>query len=149
MSFALVAAGMVQLQLLGAVSPSFPFSWDTIPRYTFCVNSSTATQTTTGVFDDAAAAYIARQPIYINNPTLARPPGSISDEESRMPQQAAKLRALNPRQQQLFYYAIDLVGCAPCFRPTGGRGDAWGRRQDPCGGWKLPECCCDWIPGPS
>ena len=93
-----------------AASPhSVPFSWDTIPRYTFCVNSSSASTVTDGLFSDAAAQYISKQAIYLNNPTLARPPGTCIEAEARMPRQAARLRALNPKQAQWFYYAIDLV----------------------------------------
>ena len=55
---------------------SVPFSWATIPRYTFCVNSSSSVNITTGLFSDQAAAYIAKQAIYVNNPTLQRPPGA-------------------------------------------------------------------------
>ena len=79
-----------------------PFSWDTLPRYTFCVNSS-------GPLNDEALAYVAKQPIFLNNPVLTRPAGSIDRSEARMPVQAAALRALNPNQRQWFYYAIDLV----------------------------------------
>lgn len=79
-----------------------PFSWDTLPRYTFCVNSS-------GPLNDEALAYVAKQPIFLNNPVLTRPAGSIDRSEVRMPAQAAALRALNPDQRQWFYYAIDLV----------------------------------------
>ena len=79
-----------------------PFSWDTLPRYTFCVNSS-------GPLNDEALAYVAKQPIFLNNPVLTRPAGSIDRSEVRMPVQAAALRALNPDQRQWFYYAIDLV----------------------------------------
>ncbi|KAH8097596.1 voltage-gated potassium channel [Aureococcus anophagefferens] len=60
-----------------------PFSWDTLPRYTFCVNSS-------GPLNDEALAYVAKQPIFLNNPVLTRPAGSIDRSE-------------------WFYYAIDLV----------------------------------------
>lgn len=79
-----------------------PFSWDTVPRYTFCVNS-------TGLLNDDAASVISKQPIYLNNPVLTRLPGSVSNKESRMPPQAQRLLRLNPKQRQWFYYAIDLV----------------------------------------
>ena len=51
-----------------------PFSWDTLPRYTFCVNSS-------GPLNDEALAYVAKQPIFLNNPVLTRPAGSIDRSE--------------------------------------------------------------------
>jgi len=79
-----------------------PFSWDTLPRYTFCVNS-------TGLFNDEAAKMISKQPIYLNNPVLSRKPGAIDNAEERIPRQAQALLKLNPKQQQWFYYAIDLV----------------------------------------
>ena len=50
-----------------------PFSWDTLPRYTFCVNSS-------GPLNDEALAYVAKQPIFLNNPVLTRPAGSIAQD---------------------------------------------------------------------
>lgn len=104
---------------LSASPHSVPFSWDTIPRYTFCVNSSSPTNVTNGVFNDAAAEYISKQAIYLNNPTLHRPPGSCIEAETVMPLQAEKLRKLNPSQAQWFYYAIDLV------RPHNFKNDHW------------------------
>jgi hypothetical protein len=98
---------------------SVPFNWSTIPRYTFCVNSSSAVNITDGVFTDEAAEYISKQAIYLNNPTLTRPPGACIEAESVMPLQAAKLRELNPSQAQWFYYAIDLV------RPHNFKNDHW------------------------
>jgi hypothetical protein len=50
--------------LATSASPqSVPFSWATIPRYTFCVNSSSKVNITDGVFSDAAAEYISKQAI--------------------------------------------------------------------------------------
>ena len=105
--------------VLGASPYSVPFSWETIPRYTFCVNSSSPTNITDGVFSDAAAEYIAKQAIYLNNPTLIRPPGACIEAETVMPLQAARLRRLNPAQAQWFYYAIDLA------RPHNFGNDHW------------------------
>eukprot|EP00947_MAST-08B_sp_MAST-8B-sp1_P005161 g5161.t1 len=79
-----------------------PFSWATLPRYTFCVNSS-------GPLSEASLDYISKQPIYLNNPVLARKPGEVVIGEQRIPAQAKALRAKNPAQQQWFYYAIDLI----------------------------------------
>ena len=79
------------------------FSWDTLPRYTFCVNSS-------GPFDQETLEYVAKQHIFLNNPSLDRePPGSMDNSTIRMPLQAKALRELNPSQAQWFYYAIDLI----------------------------------------
>lgn len=79
-----------------------PFSWDRLPRYTFCVNSS-------GLFSDEFLAYVAPQDIFLNNPALTRAGGSMDHFEARAAAQAAALRAVNPKQRQWFYYAIDLL----------------------------------------
>ena len=79
--------------VLSASPYSVPISWETIPRYTFCVNSSSPTNITDGVFSDEAAEYIAKQAIYLNNPTITRPPGACIEAETVMPLQAARLPA--------------------------------------------------------
>ena len=88
---------------------SLPFSWDTLPRYTFCVNSSDPKTLTDGLFNEEALDYISKQPIYLNNPSLTRPAGAVTMEEERQPRQAQALLKKNPKQRQWFYYGIDLV----------------------------------------
>jgi hypothetical protein len=71
-----MALTLLAITMSFSASPhSVPFNWSTIPRYTFCVNSSSPVNITDGVFTDEAAEYISKQAIYLNNPTLARPPG--------------------------------------------------------------------------
>lgn len=108
--------GPAALLLLAAVRcaeagslASLPFSWDTLPRYTFCVNSSDPKTLTDGLFNEEALEYISKQPIYLNNPSLTRPAGAVTMEEERQPRQAQALLKKNPKQRQWFYYAIDLV----------------------------------------
>ena len=95
------------LMSLSASPHSVPFSWDTIPRYTFCVNSSSTKTITNGLFNDAAAKYISKQPIYLNNPTLQRPPGGNVAAEDVMPLQAARCVSL---------YVCRVCVCVVCAR---------------------------------
>lgn len=113
----LVALSLSLVPALAAAAPNhtlayMPWSWDTVPRYTFCVNSS-------GPFNDAALQYVAKQDIFLNNPALKRPPGSIDPFEARAAAQAKALRAINPKQRQWFYYAMDLL------RPHNFENDHW------------------------
>ena len=108
--------GPAALLLLAAVRcaeagslASLPFSWDTLPRYTFCVNSSDPKTLTDGLFNEEALEYISKQPIYLNNPSLTRPAGAVTMDEERQPRQAQALLKKNPKQRQWFYYGIDLV----------------------------------------
>ena len=110
------AAALLLLLLLAAAGraeagslASLPFSWDTLPRYTFCVNSSDPKTLTDGLFNEEALEYISKQPIYLNNPSLTRPAGAVTMEEERQPRQAQALLKKNPKQRQWFYYGIDLV----------------------------------------
>jgi len=75
----------------GGSLASLPFSWDTLPRYTFCVNSSDPKTLTDGLFNEEALEYISKQPIYLNNPSLVRPAGALTMEEERQPRQAHTL----------------------------------------------------------
>jgi len=84
---------------------NLPFSWDTLPRYTFCGNE---TKNYTGFpLRDSAVEYIS---------TKGGPINLIGDHSSyRYPaetyvsQQAQVMLAKNPSQRQWAYYAIDLV----------------------------------------
>ena len=92
---------------VGAVNTTMnlPFSWDTLPRYTFCGNE---TKNYTGFpLRDSAVDYIS---------TKGGPINLIGDHSSyRYPaetyvsQQAQVMLAKNPSQRQWAYYAIDLV----------------------------------------
>ena len=90
-----------------------PFSWDTIPRYTFCSNSSVAYASEgyggIGLFNNDSLHYIAKQDIMLYGTAEHRPPGGLAYLDESAPVQAKALRAINPDQQQWFYYAIDLV----------------------------------------
>ena len=110
----------------GGSLASLPFSWDTVPRYTFCVNSSDPTTLTDGLFNEEALDYISKQPIYLNNPSLARPAGACTMEEERQPRQAQALLKKNPKQRQWFYYAIDLI------RPHAFENDNWMEYHPEC-----------------
>ena len=66
-------------------------------------------EATDGLFNEEALEYISKQPIYLNNPSLTRPPGAVTMEEERQPRQAQALLKKNPKQRQWFYYGIDLV----------------------------------------
>jgi hypothetical protein len=110
----------------GGSLASLPFSWDTLPRYTFCVNSSDPKVLSDGLFSEEALEYISKQPIYLNNPSLTRPAGSSTMEEERQPRQAQALLARNPRQRQWFYYAIDLI------RPHAFENDHWVEQHPEC-----------------
>ena len=86
-----------------------PFSWDTIPRYTFCSNSSANDNVNPGLFNNDSLHYIAKQDIMLYNTAEHRKPGQLAFLDYSSPPQAAALRAINPKQQQWFYYSIDLV----------------------------------------
>eukprot|EP01049_Picozoa_sp_SAG25_P009418 SAG25_NODE_932_length_4679_cov_8.188210_2_plen_366_part_00 len=86
-----------------------PFSWATLPRYTFCGNAS-------GLLNKQAQQYVSQHggPInLIGDHSSYRYPA-----EDTVSQQANIMRGANPAQQQWAYYAIDLVRDE--FR-TGGR----------------------------
>ena len=88
-----------------------PFSWDTIPRYTFCSNSSASYEGYGGfgLFDNESLHYIGKQDIMLYGTAEHRAGGAHAFMDYIAPPQAAALRAVNPKQQQWFYYGIDLV----------------------------------------
>jgi hypothetical protein len=45
-------------------------------------------------------AATSKQPIYLNNPSLTRPAGTVTMEEERQPRQAQALLKKNPKQRQ-------------------------------------------------
>ena len=96
---AAVALGYTSAAEGGSLA-SLPFSWDTLPRYTFCVNSCDPKTLTDGLFNEEALDYISKQPIYLNNPSLVRPAGAMTMEEQRQPRQAQALLKKNPKQRQ-------------------------------------------------
>jgi len=103
----MLMVGQLLLASAGAINTTMnlPFSWDTLPRYTFCGNE---TKNYTGFpLRDSAVEYIS---------TKGGPINLIGDHSSyRYPaetyvsQQAQVMLAKNPSQRQWAYYAIDLV----------------------------------------
>lgn len=84
-----------------------PFSWDTLPRYTFCGNAS-------GLLNAQAASYISEQggPIFlIGDHSSYRYPA-----EDTIAAQANAMRALNP-QQQFWAYILGSTSCGRCSPP--------------------------------
>lgn len=60
-----------------------PFSWDKIPRYTFCSNSSADEKPNPGLFNDDALHYIAKQDIMLYGTAEHRSPGQLAYVEKR------------------------------------------------------------------
>ena len=75
----------------GAVNHSLshlPFSWDTIPRYSFCSNSSAAYASEgyggIGLFNNESLHYIAKQDIMLYGTAEHRPAGGPSSQYKRV-----------------------------------------------------------------
>ena len=82
-----------------------PFSWDTLPRYTFCGNQTT--NYTGYPLNDAAVEYIATKGGAVN--IIGDHSSYRYPAEQWIAQQSRALLKANPKQRQWAYYAIDLV----------------------------------------
>jgi len=102
----LAAAAVSESALLpNTTTMNLPFSWATLPRYTFCGNES---KNYTGFpLRDSAADYISAKGGSINligdHSSYRFPAETYIAEQSRV------MLAKNPNQRQWAYYAIDLV----------------------------------------
>merc|ERR1719272_2378639 len=101
---ALASSLLLSLGAAGAVNHTLsylPFSWDTIPRYTFCSNSSAAYASEgyggIGLFKNESLHYIAKQDIMLYGTAEHRPAGGLAHLELSAPVQAKALRAINPK----------------------------------------------------